>query len=112
MKPKKKNSTRPVIRSVFKSQENNELITSISRNNHMFRTMNSKTQNKKSIQMKPGKISKKLFLNQESKKGKIPKLNNLDLKNLNKNIKSSNILRSSRSRTPTQQRYPIKTDRR
>lgn len=100
------------IKSVFKSQETNDIF-GFSRNNKMFRTMNSKVQDKR-----PPKhpIPKKLFLGNEGGLNKIGKdfsnqIQKLNLAGLNRGVRLTKRMKSARSRTPNQNYYSIRTDR-
>lgn len=113
-KEKKSRQARPELKSVFKSQENNDIGSLLKSKNPMFRTMRPK---KKYNKVKAGKkISKKLFLRGEfppKRNNKIQhnRMNNLDLRNFEFKTNPSSRMKSSRSRTPSRKQFSIQTDR-
>ena len=108
---------KPQVRSVFKSQENNDIASLLRGNNHLFRTMNSKTEQDAPSKKKSGQISKKLFSGREfppkkERRGHHKRVKNLDLAQLNRGALAQKPRRkSSRSKTPGKMPYPIRTDR-
>ena len=114
-KNKKQRPTRPQVKSVFKSQENNDIGSLLKSKNPMFRTMRPK-KDYNQVKVEKKKISKKLFLGRDfpprrSHRIQHNRVNNLDLRNLEIKQKHSSKMKSSRSRTPSRKQFSIQTDR-